>query len=124
MNKRGGAIVESVMVFPLVVLSVAALISMMSYFYLQLSQRVDMHTALRMESGLVCGNLFYENHEETSFPVYKKVQQLYSEGNVALQSGFLLHKRDKNMSARKYLIDEAKVVRMASAVGDGVADIE
>ena len=124
MNKRGGAIVESVMVFPLVVLSVAALISMMSYFYLQLNQRVDMHTALRMESGLVCGNLFYANYEEAPFPVYKKVQQLYSEGAVSLQSGFLLHKRDKKIYARKYLIDEAKVVRMASAVDDGVDDIE
>ena len=38
--------------------------------------------------------------------------------------GFLLHKRDKKIYARKYLIDEAKVVRMASAVDDGVDDIE
>ena len=124
MNKKGGAIAESVMVFPLVVLSVAAIISMMAYFYMQLSQRVDMHMVLRAESGMVCGNMFYGNIGENDFSVYKKSQQLYSEDVVTFRDSGILMSREKSQAARKYLIDEVKFVRMAGAAEDAVSGNE
>ena len=95
MNKKGGVIAESAMVFPLVVLSVVALISMMTYFYMQLSERVDMHIVLRAESGRGCENMFYGNLPDRSFSVYKKPQQLYSEHIVRFGSKGLLESRKK-----------------------------
>ena len=124
MNKRGGVIAESAMVFPMVVLSVAALITMMSYFYMQLGERVDMHIMLRAESGEVCENMFYGNLNDEQYPVYKKTQQLYSEGNMHFRNNGILKKREKKISARKYLIDEAEFVRLTKAAGDVISENE
>ncbi len=124
MNRKGGIIVESVMVFPLVVLSVTALISMTSYFYMQLGKSVDMHVMLRAESGIVCDNMFYGNEPDTGFSVVKKTQQLYCEGNVHFGKKGILSEREKKICARKYLIDEASFVRLAGTAGDVITEDE
>lgn len=124
MNKKGGAMVESVMVLPVVVLSVVALISIMTYFYVQLSQRVDMHIMLRAECGEVCKNIYYGNQVDGPFPAYKKAQQLYSEGDLHFSNEGILENRKKNISARKYLIDETKFVRMTDTLGDVISENE
>ena len=116
--------VESTMVFPLIILTLTALIYMMIFFYDQLGSRVDMHMMLRAESGVLCENMFYGNTPEAEFPVHKETQQIYSSGTAVSQKKGLLAGRSKEFSARKYLIDEAKFVRMSSAVRDEITDEE
>ena len=120
MNKRGGVIVESAMVFPLAVLSLTALIYMMIYFYNQLETRVDMHIALRAECGEICKNMDYGERPDDAVPVYKKAQQLCSSHVAELSGTGILRSRTKTIEARKYLIDEVKFVRMSNAAGDVV----
>ena len=117
-SKKGAAIVESVMVFPLVILSVIVLIFMMVYFYAQLNERVDMHIALRAESGRICQNVFYNNKESNNFSIYKKVQQIYSHSAVKVKGNMISERHEKEITARKYLIDECKFVRMSDVVED------
>ena len=118
MNKRGGAIVESVMVLPVVVMSVVIVIYMMIYFYLQICERVDMHMLLRAESGIICENMFYSNNSNSKLPVYKETQQIYSIGVVEFDRKLLLKGKNKEISSRKYLVDEVKFVRTAGILND------
>lgn len=114
MNKKGSIIVEAAMIFPLVFMSVMILIFMMIYFYSQLSERTDIHILLRSESGKVCDNMFYGNEVKSDFPVYKKAQQIYSEGTFNMSNRFFLNSREKQITARKYIIDESRFVRLKS----------
>lgn len=118
MNRKGSAIVESVIVFPVMVLTVTALICMMSYFYVQLSDRVDMHIMLRAESGRLCSNMYYKDTVERGFMIYKEAQQIYSSHVAVSEKHRVLPVREKEIGARKYLIDETGIVRMNSAVKD------
>jgi hypothetical protein len=119
-TKRGSVIVEATAVFPLAIISVIVLIFMMSYFYCQLNERVDMHVLLRSESGRLCENMFYGIEVNEEITVYKKSQQIYSTSIVKSSYNRMLWKRSKKISARKYLIDECKFVRMSNAVEDGI----
>ena len=76
MNKKGSAIVESAMVFPMVVLSLVGLIYLMIYFYGQLEMRVEMHETLRAESGEICDNFKSYQYDDSSDVVYRKAQQI------------------------------------------------
>lgn len=118
MNKRGSAIVEAVMIFPLAVMSAVILIFIMIYFYTQLCDRVDMHIMLRAESGQLCENVFYENEVSDAFTLYRETQQIYSIGTAELDRKMLLEGKNKEFSARKYLVDEGRVVRMAGITGE------
>lgn len=119
-SKKGSVIVEATAVFPLAIISLIALVFMMSYFYCQLNERVDMHVMLRAESGKLCGNMFYGNDVNDEITVYEKSQQIYSTSIVNSQYNRILKKRGKEISARKYLIDECKFIRMSNAVEDGI----
>ena len=122
MNKKGNAIVESALIFPLVILTVMALIYMMVYFYGQLSDKVDMHIALRAEGGELCENMYYKDIEDNGFVIYKEAQQIYSSGNSYMQRKGLLDAREKTFTARKYLIDETRYVRLLDVLGDGFSE--
>ena len=116
MNRKGGAIVESAMIMPLVIMSVSALICMMIYFHTQLCERVDMHIMLRAESGSICGNISYGNETDSSMTVYKETQQIYSKGIVKSDKWLLLYGREKELYARKYLVDEVRFIRMTGII--------
>lgn len=118
MNKRGSAIAGAVMVFPVVILTVAALICIMTYFYKQLNDRVDMHIMLRAEGGSICGNMYYSNVNERDFSIYKEAQQIYSSYVTVSDADWMLMGRKKEIGARKYLVDESDFVRMTSVIGD------
>ena len=122
MNKKGSAIVESVMVFPVVILMLTALICMMTYFYVQLCDRVDMHILLRAESGRLCRNMYYKNTDERGFSIYKKTQQIYSSHVTESGKHVVLSGRDKEISSRKYLIDEVEIIRMTDLIKDGISE--
>lgn len=122
MNKRGSAIVESVMIFPLVILVIFALVYMMIYFYQQLEDQVDLHIMLRAESGEISNNMFYGDRQEHGFPVYKEAQQIFSYSIVGIEHRGLLQSRSKQINGRKYLIDEVKIVRTSGVLGEEKGD--
>ena len=48
--------------------------------------------------------------------VYKETQQIYSKGIVKSDKWLLLYGRDKELYARKYLVDEARFIRMTGII--------
>lgn len=109
MNKKGGAIVEAALVFPVMILTIVAVLCMLVYFWGQINAHAAMHTDLRAESGRICDNFQYVDHEsEVSF--YRSVQGIYSYDTVQLKKQGILKERKKEIQARKYLIDEVQLI--------------
>lgn len=104
--------VEAALIFPLMILSVMALIYMLLYFYQLTEIRTEMHIALRAESGRISETVFYEKEPKEPFPVYRKTDHLYSSGTLTFTETGLLKAGKKNMYARKYTIDEAEFIRL------------
>lgn len=109
MNKKGGAIVEAALVFPVMILTIVAVLCMLVYFWGQINARTAMHVDLRAESGRICGNFRYVDHE-SELQFYKSVQGIYSYDAVQSKKQGLLKERKKDIQARKYLIDEVQLV--------------
>ena len=96
----------------------------MIFFYGHLEKRVDMHIMLRAECGEVCDNMTYFNKAGSDVTVYEKAQQLCSYDTVSLNRKGILKRKSRKIEARKYLINEVKLVRRNSAIGDAVLDDE
>lgn len=109
MNKKGGAIVEAAMVFPVMILTIVAVLCMLVYFWGQIHMRTAIHMDLRAESGRICDNFNYVNYE-SKLEFYQSVQGIYSYNTVQLKKQGILKERKKDIQARKYLIDEVQLV--------------
>ncbi len=116
MNKRGATMVEAALVFPLVILTVAALIHMLVFFYQLAETRANMHMALRAESGRISKTVKCEPSAEPVFPIYKKATEVYCLGNKTFMERGLLKKLEKPLSAKKYVDHEADFVRTVDLV--------
>lgn len=116
MNKKGTVMAEAAMVFPIVILAVAALIFVFQFFYQQTEMRVEIHKALRAESGEIHGTMKYHRKPETPFPVYRKGGTLCCYGTMKSKKKWFLEKQEKELMSEKYLDDEKQFVRMADLI--------
>lgn len=107
------------MVFPILILAVTVLISIFQFFYQLTEIRVEMHKALRAESGKLCGTMEYHKEPELSFPVYRKGGKLYCYGTLKSGEKWFLDRQEKNLMSEKYLDDEKKIVRMVDFIKKG-----
>lgn len=124
MNKKGGAIVEAAMVFPVMLLAVIAVLHMLIYFYNQVDRQAELHMTLRLENGAICNNLYYENQPQNGLSVYRKGRSIYSYDTIRMKKRGLLEERETMLYAEKYLIDDTMVVRMADIVRAEGTDYE
>lgn len=117
MNKKGSAVVEAAMVFPVMLLAVIAVLYMLIYFYNQVDKQVELHITLRSENGKICDNMYYENRICNNLSVYRKGALLYGYSTISMEEKGILEGREKLLYGEKYLIDETLVVRMADLAG-------
>ncbi len=103
--------VEAALVFPLVVLTVVALIQMLLFFYQLAEKGAEMHMALRAESGRISETVQCAPQAEPGFPVYQRGTEVYFLGSMAFAERGLLQKLEKQLSAQKYVDHEADFVR-------------
>lgn len=108
--------VEAAMVFPLVILTVMALISMMVFFYQQTETRARMHIALRAESGKASKTVEYLTKAEAVYPIYKKSGQMHCQGTMSFFTNGLLNEREKGLSASKYIDRETNFIRYVDLI--------
>lgn len=111
--------VEAATVFPIVILAVAALIFILQFFYQLTEMRVEMHKALRSESGKRYGTMQYHKEPEPSFPVYRKGGKLYCYGTLKSGQKWFLDRQEKELKSEKYLDDEKQIVRMVDFIKKG-----
>lgn len=103
--------VEAALVFPLVILTVVALIHMLVFFYQLTEAGANMHMALRAESGRISKTVECEPCAKTEFPIYKRAKELYCLGNKTFLERGILKNLEKSLSAKKYVDQEADFVR-------------
>lgn len=111
MNKKGTSTVEAAIVFPLVILVVLALISILIFFYQLTESNVKMHLALRAESGRLSGTIHYRNEEDAPFPIYERERRVYSRVSLTFFSRGLLQSLSKDLYAYKYADNEQNFIR-------------
>ena len=122
MNKKGSAIVEAAMVFPVVILAVMSVIGALVYFYVQIGEQVEMHMVLRSESGAICENLYYSEGNVDDRAVYRKNGKLYCYGTVQRDRKWLMPEAEKQLYAEKYILDDTLVIRTADLMKEGAGN--
>lgn len=115
--------VEAALIFPMVILTVTALIYILLFFYQMTDTRAKMHIALRSESGKINETVFYEKDPEEPFPIYRKGEELNSYGVICFTQEGILKRQKKELSARKFLIDEVRNIRLADLL-EGAGESE
>ncbi len=108
--------VEAALVFPLVILTVVAVIQMLLFFYQLVETEANMHMALRVESGRISETSECAPQIKTKFPVYQRGTEVYFLGNMAFMDRGILKSLEKQLSARKYVDHEADFVRIVDLV--------
>ena len=93
-SKRGTAMVESAVVLPLVIMTVAVIVYILIFMHQQVSIRSKMHLALSSEGGKASDTVRTLRTESPRFPVYKsgksKMGTVYYEGTVSFAKRGLL----------------------------------
>ncbi len=117
MNKKGSTMVESALVFPLVVLSLVAIIMILVFLLSENVVRVEAHHAIRVECGERTGTYIGES-KNTDVTIVRKQNGVFSilEGtqNVHFNgSGILEGAYNKSVCGFQHLLDEQKYIRYA-----------
>ncbi|MDD2190496.1 MAG: hypothetical protein PHV71_07535 [Eubacteriales bacterium] len=115
-NKKGSAIVEATMIFPLVITAVIAVLYIIVGLYLSLSLQSSLHIAIRNE----CGEL-----SETVYRMEEYKEYAYQKDKLGLRQiilidetqeyrirGLFADKVVREEKGRGYVIDEAELIRM------------
>lgn len=74
MNKKGAAMVEAAVVFPLVILAVISVICILIFLYNGVEMQCKMHMALRAEAGEVTETVNYIQQPDFVAPITRKGQ--------------------------------------------------
>ncbi|MBP3383971.1 MAG: pilus assembly protein [Firmicutes bacterium] len=112
-SKKGSAIVEAAVVFPVIILSLLTVIYIFIYFYGHVTKQVSVHSVLRYEAGLISENMYKKDQTESELPVYRQGDRIYCRSIAASQAMGLIGPAEKKIYAEKYIIDETSVVRLA-----------
>ena len=114
-DDRGSAIVEAVIVLPIVILAVMSVVVIISYISGTVFTSVDVHRHLRSEEGREAGTRATYGIEKTGdiSDEYHNGRKIKAANIVINQNGkFLLESElKKNKDARVYVIDEKKTTR-------------
>ena len=127
-SRKGSAMVEAAILYPLILLVLAALVSILVQFYGEAGQLAGMHRLLLGESGAATGN--YQSAE--TLPEVDGVQTMLGvfglhpvrAGNAVVERkgfGLLAAPPPLRVQGRSYLLDEQAYL-MLKALGKEVAD--
>lgn len=119
MNKKGNVMVEASLVFPVVILTVIAVIHILLFFFQQTELRTQMHLALRAENGRYSGAMIYEKNVEMPFPIYKEALHFCSYGTVKFSKQGILESSAAEIEASVYCFDAVNFVRFTDFVDLG-----
>ncbi len=121
-SKKGSAMVEATMIFPMVIASVVAVLYIIIGLYLSLSLQASLHLALRKECGEISQTVYrveqieefqYEEEKLGLRPIIKmeaerdyRVSKLFTKDISRTEKG------------RSYVLDEAESIRILSLTGE------
>lgn len=115
-NKRGSALVEAALIFPLVIAGVMAVLYIIIGSYLSLSLQSSLQIAIRKECG-ESSETVYRIEESSEYPVTKVMIGLRPA--IAMEEerkyrirGLFNNEISRKEKGRSYIIDEAEIIRI------------
>lgn len=119
MNKKGTAIVEAAVIFPVVILTVTGMIWIMIFFYNQVAVQADMHICLSREAGEANGTKEYLLPIKQEYAIHRQgIRVSYAGDAVFMQKG-LLDQAKKHLWGDHYIVRGKTVVRTTDLLKQG-----
>ena len=112
-SKRGSAIAEAAIVFPVVIIAVLTVIYILITLYIDASYAARDHMALRFAAGQETGTVIRGDEYGENKPVDKFGRKPFNELAVIIPETRLLEKILNAERGSAYVIDEADYVRKA-----------
>jgi len=127
-GKRGGMIAEAAIVFPVVILSLIAIITILIRMYVSMSESIHEHLALRIESGIRTNTVIQEEGYQRLIPgdrygksAFRRAPEIYDAKKLIDNYIFTGH-------SRCYVIDEVLYIRQSdflkNIMGNNEEDFE
>lgn len=117
MNRRGSAILEATLVFPVLLFAMMALIGIQIFLFKDASSQATLHQTVRTEAGRETHT--YEGQPGSTQVVCKEgfegiIRVMRGENIASFDGSFaLIRNVQKTQKARLYLTDERKYARLA-----------
>lgn len=116
MNKKGSAVVEAAVVFPLVIMTVVAVIFMLTFMFNEVAAQARMHVAVNAKAGRETETIFVYRNVPGSIKPYSGAggtakcwiadERLHFERRGILSRSFV-----KTKESRAYEVDEKRYIR-------------
>lgn len=124
-NERGSTMVEAAVIFPLVILTVTAVVCMLVFFTRQVYVQSEMHMSLRAAAYEEMGTVDSLIERKNSFSICETGKGnrkiMFCKGHISMNgSGLLDGKFQKKIEGRVYASREIDFVRKQDLVNNGV----
>jgi hypothetical protein len=115
MDQRGGAMVEAALVFPVIILALMAVITILTFLFEEAAKQAEVHLVIRTEAGRQTGT-FHGQPGSSSVTTDKSIKGIHSimNGNTFVTfegSGMLSGPFHKPVNGYQHLTDERKYAR-------------
>ena len=118
-SKKGSLIAEAAIIFPVIILSMMAVISILIRMYMMTSESVHDHLALRLEAGVRTETVFREEGYSRLVPEDRFGRSAFSKEVAAVDAGKLYDNYIFTDESRCYLINEVRYVRLSDLLSGG-----
>jgi len=115
MNKKGGAMVEAALVFPVIILTLMTMIAILMFLFEEAAGQAGLHLVIRTEAGRETGT-FHGQSGSSSVEVDRGIKGIHSVMNgrasVTFEgAGILQNPYQKSILGYQHLTDERKYAR-------------
>lgn len=115
MNQKGGAMVEATLVFPIIILSLIAVIGILLFLFEEAATQAELHLVIRTEVGRQTGT-FQGQQGSTNVSLDKGFKGIHSviKGRTTVtfaETTLLTHGFRKPITGYQHMTDERKYVR-------------
>lgn len=115
MNKKGGTMVEASLVFPLIILTLMAMIAILIFLFKDAAGQAELHLVIRTEAGSETGT-FHGQPGSSNVSVHSGMKGIHRvmDGNTTVMFqglGIITRNFHKPIAGYQYLTDERKYVR-------------
>jgi len=126
MNQKGGAMIEAALVFPMIILALMAVITILMFLFEEAATQAEVHLVIRTEAGRQTGT-FHGQPGSSSITIDKSIQGIQSimKGSTMVTfegSGMLSEAFRKPINGYQHLTDERKYVRYMDFFTGGHAE--
>ncbi len=126
-NKRGAAMVEAAIVYPIVIIAMMTVLYLLMALYSTAASTAELHTALRQKAGNESETVLAENFSEQTVSLHREGGILYDTvqgecSDTAWAEGLFRISLQRNYRDKILLMDEEKYIRCLDATAKIISE--